>query len=384
MKAFIYSCICLWFLAACSNQNKQETESTSQKDSTISPITETVRLTSQQLKSVGIEVGNPESGSVSGKLTLQGAVEVPPQNIISLSFPMAGYLKSTAMLPGTHVSKGQVLAIMEDMQFIQLQQDYLTAKTDFELAEKEFIRQRELNSSKASSDKVFQQANAQMERQRILMNALGEKLKLIGININNLNASNISKSVAVLSPINGFVSKVNVTVGKYTAPTDVLFELVDPRDIHLVLNVFEKDLASVAVGEQVAAYSNSEPDRRFDAEVILINKTLDANRMAEVHCHFKKYDTSLVPGMFMNAEVSIKDMPALTVPEDAVVRWENKHYVFVAQNTGEFRMVEVKPGMLNDKHRQIESNEITSASKVVLKNAYTLLMKIKNTEEEEG
>ncbi|MDM8177812.1 efflux RND transporter periplasmic adaptor subunit [Olivibacter sp. 47] len=384
MKAFIYSCICLWFLAACSNQNKQETESTSQKDSTISPITETVRLTSQQLKSVGIEVGNPESGSVSGKLTLQEAVEVPPQNIISLSFPMGGYLKSTAMLPGTHVSKGQVLAIMEDMQFIQLQQDYLTAKTDFELAEKEFIRQRELNSSKASSDKVFQQANAQMERQRILMNALGEKLKLIGININNLNASNISKSVAVLSPINGFVSKVNVTVGKYTAPTDVLFELVDPRDIHLVLNVFEKDLASVAVGEQVAAYSNSEPDRRFDAEVILINKTLDANRMAEVHCHFKKYDTSLVPGMFMNAEVSIKDMPALTVPEDAVVRWENKHYVFVAQNTGEFRMVEVKPGMLNDKHRQIESNEITSASKVVLKNAYTLLMKIKNTEEEEG
>lgn len=384
MKAFIYSCICLWLLAACSNQNKQETESTSQKDSTISPITETVRLTSQQLKSVGIEVGNPESGSVSGKLTLQGAVEVPPQNIISLSFPMGGYLKSTAMLPGTHVSKGQVLAIMEDMQFIQLQQDYLTAKTDFELAEKEFIRQRELNSSKASSDKVFQQANAQMERQRILMNALGEKLKLIGININNLNASNISKSVAVLSPINGFVSKVNVTVGKYTAPTDVLFELVDPRDIHLVLNVFEKDLASVAVGEQVAAYSNSEPDRRFDAEVILINKTLDANRMAEVHCHFKKYDTSLVPGMFMNAEVSIKDMPALTVPEDAVVRWENKHYVFVAQNTGEFRMVEVKPGMLNDKHRQIESNEITSASKVVLKNAYTLLMKIKNTEEEEG
>ncbi|MGK9118105.1 efflux RND transporter periplasmic adaptor subunit [Olivibacter jilunii] len=382
MKAFIYSCICLWFLAACSNQNKQETESTSQKDSTISSITETVRLTSQQLKSVGIEVGNPESGSVSGKLTLQGAVEVPPQNIISLSFPMGGYLKSTAMLPGTHVSKGQVLAIMEDMQFIQLQQDYLTAKTDFELAEKEFIRQRELNSSKASSDKVFQQANAQMERQRILMNALGEKLKLIGININNLNASNISKSVAVLSPINGFVSKVNVTVGKYTAPTDVLFELVDPRDIHLVLNVFEKDLASVAVGEQVAAYSNSEPDRRFDAEVILINKTLDANRMAEVHCHFKKYDTSLVPGMFMNAEVSIKDMPALTVPEDAVVRWENKHYVFVAQNTGEFRMVEVKPGMLNDKHRQIESNEITSASKVVLKNAYTLLMKIKNTEEE--
>ncbi|WP_134088524.1 efflux RND transporter periplasmic adaptor subunit [Olivibacter sp. XZL3] len=382
MKAFIFSCICLWFLAACSNENKQETEVTSQKDSITNPVTETVRLTSQQLKSVGIEVGNPDSGRVSGKLTLQGAVEVPPQNIISLSFPMGGYLKSTAMLPGTHVSKGQVLAIMEDMQFIQLQQDYLTAKTDFELAEKEFIRQRELNSSKASSDKVFQQANAQMERQRILMNALGEKLKLIGININNLNASNISKSVAVLSPINGFVSKVNVTVGKYTAPTDVLFELVDPRDIHLVLNVFEKDLASVAVGEQVAAYSNSEPDRRFDAEVILINKTLDANRMAEVHCHFKKYDTSLVPGMFMNAEVSIKDMPALTVPEDAVVRWENKHYVFVAQNTGEFRMVEVNVGMLNDKQQQIESNEISPASKVVLKNAYTLLMKIKNTEEE--
>ncbi|MBK9288336.1 MAG: efflux RND transporter periplasmic adaptor subunit [Flavobacteriales bacterium] len=75
-----------------------------------------------------------------------------------------------------------------------------------------------------------------------MLRSLGEQLRLIGIDPAGLNAESISRSAALRSPIHGWVSKVNVNIGRYVQPTDVLFELVDPKDIHLALTVFEKDL----------------------------------------------------------------------------------------------------------------------------------------------
>ena len=381
MKSYIIICLSLLLLASCKSDPKNETAVTQEKpDST--NLAQLVSFNSEQLKSVGIEVGTPQFENISGVLNLQGVIDVPPQSTVSLSFPLGGYLKSTKMLPGMHVKKGQVLAVLEDMQFIQLQQDFLTAKEKFNLAQSEFSRQRDLNVSKASSDKVYQQAKAEMETERILMNALGQKLEVIGINPAKLLPDNISKSVVIVSPINGFVSKVNVNVGKYTSPTDMLFELVDPRDIHLALNVFEKDLNSLSIGQHVTAYTNSEPDKKFDAEIILISKNLDQDRMAEVHCHFEKYSPSLIPGMFINGEVSVNNKKAMTVPEEAIVRWENKFFVFTDSGSGKFEMVEVKPGVVSQGKQQIEAAGINGNTRLVVKNAYALLMKIKNTEEE--
>jgi cobalt-zinc-cadmium efflux system membrane fusion protein len=381
MKKYIIISLVLT-ICACSTEPQNGTTDTQKSGSDSTMTEQVVSMNSEQLKSAGIEVGTPQFENISGVLSLQGTIDVPPQSMVSLSFPLGGYLKSTKMLPGMHVRKGQVLAELEDMQFIQLQQDYLTAKERLLLSESEFNRQRELNVSKASSDKVFQQAKAEMETQRILTNALGQKLEVIGINPAGLRAEKISKSVSIVSPINGFVSKVNVNVGKYTSPTDMLFELVDPSDVHLVLNVFEKDLNSLSVGQHVTAFTNSDPDKKFQAEVILITKSLDQDRMAEVHCHFDRYNPSLSPGMFMNGEVSVKNNKTLTVPEDALVRWENKFYVFTAHGNGRFEMINVKPGVINHGKQQIEAVQINNNTHLVVKNAYALLMKIKNTEKE--
>ena len=380
MKPYHILIFGLLILASCKSEPKKEASNQMTDDPIKSQAG--VNFNANELKTAGVELGTPTLENISGQLTLSGKIDVPPQSTVSLSFPLGGYLKSTNMLPGMHVRKGQILAQLEDMQFIQLQQDYLTAKEKFTLAESEYHRQKDLNASKAASDKVFQQSRSEMETQRILMNALGQKLELIGISPTKLRADNISKSVAIVSPINGFVSKVNVNVGKYTSPTDMLFELVDPKDIHLALNVFEKDLNSLSIGQHVVAYTNSEPDKKFQAEIILISKNLNEDRMAEVHCHFEKYSSSLVPGMFVNGEVSTTSKKALTVPEDAVVRWENKFYVFTENSAGQFEMKEVKPGVISNGKQQIQADQVTENTRLVVKNAYALLMKIKNTEEE--
>lgn len=392
MKTYILISAVLWACFSCGTPNKERQAAAAGAsvtgDSAADPALPTgaasrlVSFDPQQIRNMGIGIGRPVLKDISGTLTLQGRIDVPPQSIISLSFPLGGYLKSTKMLPGMRVRKGQVLAELEDMQFIQLQQDYLTAHAKFELAENEYARQKDLNQSKAASDKVFQQAKAEMETQRILMNALARKLEVIGIIPGKLTPDNISKTVAVLSPINGFVSKVHVNVGKYTAPTDMLFELIDPNDIHLALSVFEKDLRELSVGQMVTAYTNADRTTKFMAEITLIGKSLTDDRMAEVHCHFDRYSAALVPGMFMNGEVSVAGKKGFGVPEDAVIRWENKSFVFLEREPGNFEMVEIEPGMTKDGFQLIGGPRIGAGSKVVIRNAYALLMKMKNAGEE--
>lgn len=255
---------------------------------------------------------------------------------------------------------------------------YLIAQTNYVLAETEYKRQYELNQSKASSDKMFQQAKADMDRDRILIHSVAEKLRLIGIDHKKLTTTNIKKKVPILSPTNSFITKVNVSVGKYTAPADILFEIVNPSDMYLSLQLFEKDLAEVKIGNTASAYTNTEVARKIPATVFLFKRTFDENRMAKVLCRFQKSDPILTPGMFMNADLHINNTKAMVVPEEAIVRWQNKYFVFVQHSAGSLQMNEVKLGIQEGGKQQVQSDNIQLDTQLVLKNAFALLMKAQN------
>ena len=369
---------CLLIITSCGDKSKEENKGEAAVNENL------VQLTDAQLKNATVETGKLEQKSISSILKLTGSVDVPPENIVSVSFPLGGYLKSSKLLPGTQVRKGEAIAVMEDPQFIQLQQDYLTAKSKLAFSEQEFNRQKELNQSKASSDKLFQQTQVDYMSQKILVNALFQKLQLININPANLNESNISRSANIYSPIDGFISEVNVNIGKYVNPSDVLFEIVNPEDIHLALNVFEKDINRLAPGQKVMAYTNINPDKKYHCEIMLVGKELSKDRSVEVHCHFKERDKSLVPGMFMNAEIEVQSNNAYVLPAEAVVSYESKQYVFIVKGKNDFEMVEVKTGNTNDGYVEIIPSDTAAFQNMtfVTKGAYSLLMKMKNTSDE--
>lgn len=364
-------------LTSCGNDNKQsdaENEQPTQEN--------TLTLTDEQYKNAAIETAKIFTSNISSVLRLNGKIDVPPQSLVSVSVPLGGYLKSTKLLPGMHIRKGDPLAVMEDIQYIQLQQDYLTTKAQLSLTESEYNRQKELNQSKATSDKVFEQVRTNYQTQLVLLKSLEEKLKLIDLNPQRISAGTISKSINIYSPISGFVSAVNVNIGKYVTPSDILFELVNPNDIHLNLTVFEKDINKLAVGQKLLAYSNSHPQTKYPLEVILISKNISGQNAAEVHCQFEQYDNGLLPGMFMNAEIEVSTHNANVLPEEAIVRFENKHYVFVEKGKQTFEMKDVQIGNAENDLVEIINAEQFDNENIVVKNAYTLLMALKNESEE--
>ncbi len=373
----LMACSIAFSLFSCGS--KTTTEESSEE---VATETTTAKLSPAKIQNIGIQTGKIQMESFSTILKVSGKVDVPPQNLISVSVPLGGYLKSSHLIPGMFVKKGETIAIIEDQQYIQLQQDYLTSASKISFLENEFQRQKELNQSKASSDKIFQQSEMELKTQKILVKSLAEKLKLAGINPEKLSENSISKSISLLSPINGYVSKVNVNIGKYIAPTDVMFELVNTSDIHLALKIFEKDLGNLAIGQKVVAYTNTNPQKKYDCEILLMGKSLNEESSTDVHCHFETYDKNLIPGTFMNAEIAITNAQAYLLPEDAIVRFENKHYIFVKKTKTDFEMMEVGIGNTEKGLTEIENGGNLMSYEIVLKGAYSLLMSLKNKSEE--
>lgn len=341
-----------------------------------------VKLTEPQFKNAGIQTGKLSDNFLNETILLSGKIDVPPQNLVSLSMPMGGYVRRINVLPGEHVSKGQTLAVLENQEYIQLQQDYLTTKAKLNYAGLDLKRQKDLNEGKAASDKTYQLAQAEYSQQNAILQSLAKKMQMVGINPSSVSAGNIVRSVAVPSPINGFVQRIDVNTGKFVMPNEILFDLVDPSDIHLALKVFEKDITRLSIGQAVEAYTNTYPDVKYPANVVLITRSLDENRSAEVHCHFRQYDKSLVPGTYMNAVVKLAGMPVKSLPEDAIVTFEGKQYIFVEAATRTYEMIEVQLGTKQGSFYEIKNIDALHGKYVVLKGAYTLLMALKNVSDE--
>ncbi len=341
-----------------------------------------LELSDQQLQSFLLSKTSITERFITQTLKLNGKIEVPPQSLISISSALGGYLKSTKLLPGMAFRKGDVLAELEDSQFIQLQQDYLVTKAQLQNAEAEYLRQQDLNQSKASSDKVYFQARADYQTLLVNLRSLAQKLKLIHIDATQLTVNNIRQTVQIYAPFDGFTSQVFLNVGRYISSSDVLFELVNPKELHLNLKVFEKDWENIRIGQKVTTYSNTNTSKTYSGEVMLIGKNISSDRAVDVRVRLHDGSALLIPGRYMNAEIIIPEHKALALPEESVVDFEGERYVFEALPANKFKMIAVTCGESGDGWIAIENSSKLLNRQIVQQGAYTLLMALKNKGEE--
>jgi len=367
-------------MLACTANKKEEQKVVTSSFKKDSAILNVIRLTAEQLKTANLTIGQVQNRDMHQVLKVNGLIDVPPSNIVSVSIPLGGYLKKTNLIPGMFVKKGALLAVIEDPIYIQLQQDYLTAKSRLAYLDADFIRQRDLNMTKSTSDKIYQLAKSDFESQKYLVKSLQEKLKLIGIDPVQLNETTISRSINFNSPINGYVTKVNANIGKYVTPTDVLFEIVDPSDLHVRLIVYENDVSNLKIGNEVVFTTNNDLSKKHVAHVAVITPNINEERTTDVHCHLVNENVRLYPGTYVNAEISLNNAKVDGIPEESIVKWENKPFVFVKQSDQTYKLVAVELGVTTNGFIEVKTN--LKGQEIVLKNAYTLLMKLKNSSEE--
>jgi len=349
-----------------------------------------VELRADQIKLAGIETGAVELRNLSGTLKVNGVVSVAPENLATVCMPMGGFVKSTSLMPGNAVRKGQTLAVLENQDFIDLQQNYLEAKNKLEYAAAEYKRHNELYKDDVYSQKNVQQVTAEYKNLKVLTRSLEQKLALIGINSAKLTEDNISRSVVLVSPISGYVKTVNVSIGKSVSPSDVLFEIVNSDKLYLELTLFEKDADKVSNGQKIQFFINNEAEPHA-AVIYQTAKSINDDKTYKVYANVSGFCKNIMPGMYVDAKINATSNQVKAIPSYGVVSLYDKDYIFVFEKSKtengnamtEDRIIEVKKGVTDDGFIEVilPENFDMKANKVVIKGAYNLLSAMKNAGE---
>lgn len=378
MKAYsiIKAVVLLALASACSNNPP------SMDASEAAPPPETlVKLTAEQFKTAGILTGQAQRIQLSENVRVSGRLDVPPQNMVTLSAMLGGFVKETSMLQGTHVKKGQVVAIMEHPSYIELQQQYLEATGKVVYAEKELSRQQVLSKDSVNAAKSLQLATAEYEMARATHEALRAKLEMVNLNPETIRQKGIQKEIRLYAPIQGYVTQLYVNVGAYVQPNDPLFKIVDTDHLHAEVIVYEKDVAKLTIGQKIRLRLNNEQTDRMGT-IYLIGKEIDEDRTIRIHCHLDKEDNRLLPGMFFTGEILTDSKEVLALPEQSVIFFDGKHYVFVVNSDDTYEMIEVVVGATDNGYIEVTFNNEVDSREFVLRGAYDLLGYLKNTSDE--
>ncbi len=370
-------------LSSCGTRQKEEEHEVLPEN--------TCEMNAEQYKMAGIQLGGIEQKDLGNMLKAGGVINVPPQNLVSISAPLGGYIKNTDMFQGNKVTKGQVLAVIENPEFIEMQQDYLESKSQLEYAESDYNRQKDLYQENVSSAKNYQQALSLFKSLKIKVAALEQKLALIGIDASTLKGDKIIRSVPVISPINGYIKTVNVNVGKFVNPTDVIFEVINNEKYTLELTLFEKDIEKVKEGQQILFESTNNPDKKYRATVYRVGKAISDDKTVKVYATVDDQDKELLSGMYITALIETGSNTVDALPDGAFVSFDDKNYVFVSKgernengkNVTDFQMIEVTKGISAGGYSEVHfpKDFDKNAKSIVVKGAYALLSALKNAGE---
>ena len=353
-------------------------------DTTDASTEDSVSISSKQQQVSGIQLGKIELRSLSGSIPVTGLLDVPPQNLVNITAPLGGFLRSTSLLQGMRVSKGQVVATIENPDYIQLQQDYLDTRSQVTYLEQEYLRQEKLAAENVNAQKTLQKSVADLESMKARKSGLAAKLQMLGLNPEELRPEGIRSTIQLYSTINGYVTRVNAAVGAFVTPTDIMFTIVDTEHLHAELTCFERDIPRIHVGQKVRFQLAHEATER-KASIFLVGREIDQDRTVRVHAHLDREDRELMPGMFLKAIIQTGSATVPSLPEEAVLNYEDKEVIFVQAGEGTYRMVEVTTGMRENGFVEVvvPSDVNREKDEIVIRNAYKLLSKLKSSDEDE-
>lgn len=327
---------------ACSKPKAEEQEKVSEEK------TDFVTMSAEQIKNAHLILGSFDQTTLSDEVKANGIVDVPPMNMASVSIPISGYVKSTNILPGSAIRKGGILATIYSMDYIQLQQDYLQAVSKLKYLDLELDRQSTLSKEDVGAKKKLQQADSEVSSMKALAKALELKLEMVGCSVDKLKKGQISSVVNIISPIDGYIKTVNLSIGKNVAPTDVLFEIVGNAHKHIELKVFENDINKIKVGQKIIIENPKFSETPMMATVFLVGKNVEADtKTINIHGHIndEAMEDKLTVGQYVNTKILTGKRIVNTLPESAVVLHGKGGFIFIKTKENTFQQIPVKIGI---------------------------------------
>lgn len=359
-------------LVACGDDKNKE-----QAQETLSETDDLV-ITKQQFDNEKMKFGTLEAHDFNDLIKVSGMIDVPTHSQSSVSTFVGGYITKTPLLIGDAVKKGQFLVTLENPEFVEIQQQYLELSEQLNYLKSEFTRQKTLFDEKITSEKNFLKAESDYKSSLAQYNGLKKKLQMMNINPSAVENGTITSSINIYAPIDGFVTKINISNGSYVSPADIILEIIATDHIHLELSVFEKDILKVKKDQKINFRIPEASDSIYTAEVHLVGTAIDpATRRVTVHGHIDDEDTKFIVGMFAEAEIIVGTLKALALPKTAVIEVENDNFALVLESETpdgyQLKKVKLDLGLQTEDFVEVLNSEVLKDKKIIVDGTYMLL-----------
>ncbi|PKV53174.1 cobalt-zinc-cadmium efflux system membrane fusion protein [Aquimarina sp. MAR_2010_214] len=328
MKRNIYKIVILIFvfiLCSCSEKNKQQIEIENR-----TMMDDRIQITQAQFEQSKMALGSLEEKEFPTVVNVNGMIDVPPENRAVVNATMGGYIKTTPLLIGDEVRKGQVLVTIENPQFLTIQQQYMEVNEQLTYLKAEYDRQVTMKAENITSHKNYLKAESEYRTAVARHKGLDKQLRMLNISPAKVREGLLSSVVSIYAPISGSITKVNVTKGAYVSPATLILEIIDNDHIHVELSVFEKDIMKVKKGQEINFKIPEASTSVYKAKVHLVGTSIESNRTIKVHGHLEdESDHNFLTGMFVEASIVTDAAFAKALPDEAIVTVDAVSYVLV-------------------------------------------------------
>ncbi|WP_339841670.1 efflux RND transporter periplasmic adaptor subunit [uncultured Maribacter sp.] len=335
MQNHIYKILVLFtfaMLSSCGDKEKQSNENATLETNT----DDRIQVTQEQFDQNNMSLGQIKESDFPIMVTTSGMIDVPPENRAVVSATMGGYIKTTPLLIGDKVRKGQLLVTIENPEFVSLQQEYMEVHGQLSYLKAEYDRQQTMVAEKISSQKSFLKAESDYKTAVAKYNGLRKQLNMLNISTEQVEKGIIISVASIYAPIDGSITKVNVSRGTFVSPSVSIMEIINNDHIHLELSVFEKDILKVKKGQSVEFRIPESSTETFKAEVHLVGTSIDENRTIKVHAHLENEEAAnFLTGMFVEANIISDSSTQLSLPTDAIGVIDDQSYVLLLDETKE-------------------------------------------------
>jgi len=368
----VFSVISLY---SCGNSEKS-TES----EVLETPTEETgIVLSKQQFEQNNMKIETLQERPFSEVVQANGMIDVPPENKAVVNATMGGYIKTTPLLVGDIVKKGQVLITLENPEFVTMQQEYVEVKEQLTFLKSEFERQKILFEEKITSQKKYLKAESEYKTAKAKYTGFKKQLQMLNISTQNAENGNFTSIATVYAPISGSITKVNIAIGTFVSPATPIMEIVNIDHLHLELSVFEKDIMKLKKDQKIDFKIPEASDEVYKAEVHLIGTSINENRTIKVHGHLvDESQNRFLVGMFVEAHIITDNKLKLSLPTDALVELDGEYYVLKLKSSEGgnryFEQVKVEIGSSYEGFTEIKNaSDFTSKDEFITKGAFSLV-----------
>lgn len=317
---------------------------------------EAVRLSSTQRVMANVATTTVERRALNKKINAVGVVEVAEPNFKHISSRFPGRLEKLYLsYTGQQVNIGDPVAEVYSPEAISAQQEFLLALQAQE------ISTTTTGTIASTSAALFEQAK--------------QKLVLLGLErlIPELEQTRkVREIVTTYSPIRGTVLKKSVDPQHYTWVGEDMYDVADLSVVWMYLDVYEKDIRFVKIGQPVRITSEAYPDETFTGKVTFINPALnETTRTVRVRTEFANASGKLKLGMYVKAQIQLPLADVMVIPISAVLTTGKRTVVWVEVQENMFEPREVVLGAQTEEYYEVLSG-LQGGEKIVVTGGFLL------------